>query len=112
MANKCTIAIHAVDKVHAGKSDSSVLYIPVCPITEQNAEYMVRQREAFRRGTPGPDFPGGAGEAEHVGRPTEDVFRRDGAGRRAMGLEGLEMENLRSKGEKEAVESANRVLGF
>ncbi|RFN55042.1 hypothetical protein FIE12Z_725 [Fusarium flagelliforme] len=104
--------IHAVDKVHAGKSDSSVLYIPVCPTTEQNAEYMVRQREAFRRGTPGPDFPGGAGEAEHVGRPTEDVFRRDGAGRRAMGLEGLEMENLRSKGEKEAVESANRVLGF
>ncbi|KAJ4004996.1 hypothetical protein NW752_011509 [Fusarium irregulare] len=104
--------IHAVDKVHAGKSDSSVLYIPVCPITEQNAEYMVRQREAFRRGTPGPDFPGGAGEAEHVDRPTEDIFRRDGAGRRAMGLGGLEMESLRSKGEKEAVESANRVLGF
>ncbi|KAF5018876.1 hypothetical protein F66182_9137, partial [Fusarium sp. NRRL 66182] len=52
--------IHAVDKVHAGTSDSSVLYIPVCPVTKQNGEYMARQRDAFRAGTPGPDFPGGA----------------------------------------------------
>ncbi|KAF5234576.1 hypothetical protein FANTH_12094, partial [Fusarium anthophilum] len=57
--------IHSVDKVHAGTADSSVLYIPICPITAQNAEYMVRQREAFLRGTPGPDFPGGAGESGH-----------------------------------------------
>ncbi|KAF4943553.1 hypothetical protein FGADI_13344, partial [Fusarium gaditjirri] len=32
--------IHSVDKVHAGTSDSSVLYIPICPVTAQNAEYM------------------------------------------------------------------------
>ncbi|KAF5533931.1 DUF1479 domain-containing protein, partial [Fusarium mexicanum] len=32
--------IHSVDKVHAGTADSSVLYIPICPITAQNAEYM------------------------------------------------------------------------
>ena len=44
------IAIHAVDKTHAGKDDSSVLYIPACPLTEANAEYLVRQREAFFEG--------------------------------------------------------------
>lgn len=71
---------------------------------------MVRQREAFLRGTPGPDFPGGAGESEHVDRPTDDVL--DGVGRRAMGLERLEVKGLRSDGEREAVDSANRVLGF
>lgn len=42
--------IHAVDKTHAGKSDSSVLYIPACPLTERNAEYLVRQRDCFLRG--------------------------------------------------------------
>ena len=36
--------IHAVDKTHAGKADSSVLYIPACPMTEDNANYLVRQR--------------------------------------------------------------------
>ncbi|KAF5665303.1 DUF1479 domain-containing protein [Fusarium heterosporum] len=101
--------IHSVDKVHAGSTDSSVLYIPVCPITEQNAEYMVRQREAFKRGTPGPDFPGGAGESEHVDRPTEDVL--DGPGRQAMGLERLVVEGS-TGGAREAVEKANAVLGF
>ena len=42
--------IHAVDKVHAGTTDSSVMYIPTCPLTETNAEYLVRQREAFKAG--------------------------------------------------------------
>jgi hypothetical protein len=104
-----TPAIHAVDKVHNGPTDSSVLYIPVCPVTEQNAEYMVRQRSAFKRGTPGPDFPGGAGESEHVGRPAEDVL--DGPGKRAMGLEGLAVEGS-TGGAREAVEKANALLGF
>ena len=45
------IAIHAVDKIHAGKSDSSVMYIPACPLTEANAEYLKRQRETFFEGT-------------------------------------------------------------
>jgi hypothetical protein len=44
--------IHAVDKIHAGKNDSSVLYIPACPLTERNAEYLVRQRDCFLRGMP------------------------------------------------------------
>ncbi|TVY63189.1 Uncharacterized protein Focb16_v015200 [Fusarium oxysporum f. sp. cubense] len=97
--------IHSVDKVHAGTSDSSVLYIPICPTTAQNAEYMVRQRDAFLRGTPGPDFPGGAGESGHVGRGTEKML--DGAARRAMGLSAL-----RTEGENDVVAEANRILGF
>ena len=43
--------IHAVDSVHAGKADSSVMYIPTCPLTESNAEYLARQRETFQQGT-------------------------------------------------------------
>lgn len=64
--------IHAVDSVHTGQFDSSVLYIPACPLTELNAEYLLRQRKAFLDGTPGPDFPGGEGESRNVGRPTPD----------------------------------------
>ena len=44
------LAIHAVDKFHAGVNDSSVMYIPCCPLTEANAKYLVRQREAFADG--------------------------------------------------------------
>jgi len=80
--------IHAVDKVHNGKGDSSVLYIPACPLTEMNAEYLVRQREAFLNGTPGPDFPGGKGESEHVNRTSKDDIKKAGGvdGLRAMGM--------------------------
>ena len=81
-------AIHAVDKTHAGKTDSSVLYIPACPLTELNARYVARQRNAFLEGTPGPDFPGGKGESEHIGRMTrEDISKHGGVNaERAMGL--------------------------
>lgn len=43
-------SIHAVDSVHQGQSDSSVLYIPACPLTENNARYLFRQRECFLQG--------------------------------------------------------------
>ena len=84
-------AIHAVDRKHTGTQDSSVLYIPVCPLTRTNAEYLARQREAFRRGWPSPDFPGGKGESEHVGRTAEGDVRGvvGDEGLRAMGLPGF-----------------------
>ncbi|KAK5995420.1 putative YbiU-like protein [Cladobotryum mycophilum] len=106
--------IHAVDKVHAGQSDSSVLYIPVCPVTDTNVEYLVRQRQAFRDGTPGPDFPGGVGESQHVDRPTEAVLRGLAGveGRRAMGLEKLVVSSSVSGGQREVVEGANVTLGL
>ena len=43
-------AIHAVDRVHAGSNDSSVMYMPACPLTEPNALYLRRQRDAFLKG--------------------------------------------------------------
>lgn len=90
------------------------MYIPVCPTTEINAAYLVRQRQAFRNGTPGPDFPGGAGESRHVDRPTERQLREwtDGAGRRAMGLERIDAGETVTGGGREVVERANAVLGF
>lgn len=110
-----TDTIHAVDKVHAGEADSSVLYIPACPLTERNAEYLVRQREAFLQGIPSPDFPGGVGEAEHKGRPThaDMASLSSAAGMRAMGLQRWESEQEGlSPGEREVMRRANEVLGF
>ncbi|KAL9066140.1 MAG: hypothetical protein Q9157_007240 [Trypethelium eluteriae] len=42
--------IHAVDSIHAGKSDSSVLYIPSCPLTELNAQGLADLRDNFLKG--------------------------------------------------------------
>jgi hypothetical protein len=108
-------SIHAVDAVHAGKSDSSVLYIPSCPLSVGNAEYLARQRAAFLAGTPSPDFGGGVGESEHVGRMgVEDVARVDAEeGMRAFGLKRWESGAAGlSAGQKEVMERANAILGF
>ncbi|KAI0838570.1 DUF1479-domain-containing protein [Hypoxylon sp. FL0890] len=106
--------IHAVDKVHNGTTDSSVLYIPVCPVTELNARYLVRQRNAFLNGTPGPDFPGGRGEADHVNRQTESSFRSYATtkGLRAFGFEKLVPNTTDTSGAKKITELANEILGF
>ncbi|KAM3454975.1 hypothetical protein MY5147_008716 [Beauveria neobassiana] len=106
--------IHAVDKLHQGTSDSSVLYIPICPVTALNAQYVARQREAWRRGTPGPDFPGGEGEARHSGRPTEEMLRQWAGvdALRSMGLEKLVPASDATAGQREAVDQANGILGF
>lgn len=103
-----------MDFEHKGKGDSSVLYIPVCPITETNANYVSKMRDAWSRGTPGPDFPGGKGESEHVDRPTEDYFRSiaNTDGLASVGLEPIPEPVDGSKGEKEVVRRANRTLGF
>ncbi|KAK0610064.1 hypothetical protein B0T17DRAFT_500859 [Bombardia bombarda] len=106
--------IHAVDKKHNGNSDSSVLYIPVCPTTEASATYVAQQRSAFREGTPAPDFPGGKGESEHVGRPTEEYIRSyaNHAATQSMGLEKIVAGGNDTPGGNIAIERANSVLGF
>lgn len=107
-------AIHAVDFEHKGKGDSSVLYIPVCPTTEINAEYVRKMRDSWRNGTPGPDFPGGKGESEHVDRPTEEFLRSvaDVDGLASVGLEPVPEPVGGSAGEKEVVRRTNSILGF
>lgn len=103
-----------MDFEHKGKADSSVLYIPICPITETNAKYVVRMREAWRNGTPGPDFPGGKGESMHTDRPKEDfllsVTNDDGLA--SVGLAPLAAPVDGSEGEKEVVRRANSILSF
>jgi hypothetical protein len=108
-------SIHAVDSVHAGKTDSSVLYIPSCPLSVGNAEYLARQRAAFLDGTPSPDFGGGIGESEHVDRPgVGDVERVDAEeGMRAFGLKKWESDAAGlSAGQRKVMERANEILGF
>lgn len=106
---------HSVDSVHTGSSDSSVLYIPACPLTEGNATYLAKQRDAFVAGVPAPDFPGGEGEKGFVGRmgPGECVEWMAEDGRRAFGLEGWKSEGeVLEPAERVCLDRANKVLGF
>ena len=134
-------AIHAVDKLHNGKGDASVMYIPACPLTEANAEYLVRQREAFAEGRislqlvdlvhsvclgyradlirnagiPAPDFPSGEGEGQHIGRLTPDYVMQniDLKAQQAMGLSKWNEDvGSRTPGEARLLERANEILGF
>ncbi|UPX13373.1 uncharacterized protein EKO05_0003882 [Ascochyta rabiei] len=107
--------IHAVDKTHAGKSDSSVLYIPACPMTENNANYLARQREDFVNGTPSPDFGGGIGESEHAGRvkaeDLQQLVSEDGC--RAMGIQAWDSDAAGMiPGQRVILDRANKILGF
>lgn len=91
-----------------------MLYIPICPVTEKNAQYLLRQKQAFLDGTPGPDFPGGQGESKHINRPTEAYLRSqaDSDGLRAFGFEKLAATNSDGTGAREVIGKANAILGF
>ncbi|KAI5208756.1 DUF1479-domain-containing protein [Aureobasidium subglaciale] len=109
--------IYAVDREHRGIADSSVLYIPACPLTVQNAEFLARQRQAFLAGLPCPDFQGGIGEADHVGRPgvaeVEKASQGKNAGMVAFGLEEWDSTAAGlSETQRELFDRANKVLGF
>jgi hypothetical protein len=91
------------------------MYIPVCPVTEANAEYMAKQRDSFLAGIPPPDFPGGKGESEHSGRPTVEYLREyigmDGL--RSMGFASMDAAAPGlSVGEQGVLQQANRTLAF
>lgn len=81
-------AIHAVDPMHKGTTDSSVLYIPVCPWTKDNLDYAQRQLKTFIAGSPSPDFGGGQGEQGFNGQvtlqDTRDLIGR--IGQYSMGI--------------------------
>lgn len=71
-------------------------------------------RKAWKQGTPGPDFPGGMGESEHIDRPDEEFLRSvtNADGLASVGLEPLADAKHGSEGEKEVVRRVNRILGF
>ncbi|KIX98060.1 uncharacterized protein Z520_06139 [Fonsecaea multimorphosa CBS 102226] len=104
--------IHAVDREHHGKNDSSVMYIPACAITRPNLEFLKRQRMSALAYSPPPDFPGAGGDGEvgFVGAVAWDQV--NDAGKRAMGL-GQKMWDLNpgmSEGERKAIEAGNMTL--
>lgn len=110
-----TDTIHSVDSVHRGTADSSVLYIPSCPLTELNVRYLVRQRDAFLSGVPGPDFPGGEGEKHHMGRPDVDVLtsKAGAEGLSAFGFKTWDSEaDGLTIGQWQVMNKANKILGF
>ncbi|KAF8341047.1 hypothetical protein F5887DRAFT_888290 [Amanita rubescens] len=101
--------IHAVESQHRGTSDSSVMYIPTAPLTIDNAHYLRLQRENFVAGLPPPDFPGGRGESECIGRATIDVLKSTEARRTA----GFEPFVASAGGENvQVVQRANQALGL
>ncbi|UZJ51919.1 hypothetical protein CBS101457_001239 [Exobasidium rhododendri] len=100
--------VHAVESQHRGKAgkDSSVLYIPIIPLTMANFDYILSQRESLIEGIPPNDFPGGEGESRHVGRGTaRDIVTS--AGRRSMGLEKLEIQDGMPEAEKQLLRYCN-----
>ncbi|KAH8897533.1 DUF1479-domain-containing protein [Thozetella sp. PMI_491] len=106
--------IHAVDSVHTGKGDSSVLYIPASPTTELNLDYAKQQREQFLCGVPPADFPGVAGESSHVGRGTLEDLKTMASveGLRAMGFAPFDLSLAHSAGEAAILHHGNRIMGF
>jgi hypothetical protein len=101
--------IHAVEGLHGGQSDSSVLYIPAVPLTIRNAEYLRDQREHFNRGLPAPDFPGGEGESRFLNRGGQEHIQGE-TGLRALGFKKFDIPEGASMGETQAVLEANRML--
>ncbi|KAL4908636.1 hypothetical protein BDW74DRAFT_102303 [Aspergillus multicolor] len=109
--------IHSVDKIHNGLGDSSVMYIPSCPLTEANAEYVRRQREDFVNGVPPPDFPSGKGESQHIGRATEAEIRHSDfvneEGLRSIGLSRWNAQEAGlTQGQRAVLKRANTILGL
>lgn len=115
------------------------MYIPCCPLTETNAEYLTRQREAFwdgkflthtltfsrpcagnqltrtPSGVPAPDFPSGEGECDFRGRLTPDYVMDNISieAQRAMGLAKYDdsVQGLPAT-ERKMLQRANGILGF
>lgn len=104
--------IHAVDKEHHGTGDSSVLYIPACAITQNNLEFLKRQRMAAVRYSPPPDFPGAGGDGEIGFKGAFDWNGLSAQGKQAMGLGTQKWKTTDSMtaGERKVIEGGNKML--
>lgn len=83
-----------------GKDVRMLVYVPAAPLTQTNALYLARQRKAFLRGHPGPDFDsagtskmGSESPHQHMGRLGEKEIRELGgpAALQAMGFAAYEL---------------------
>ncbi|BCR91340.1 DUF1479 domain-containing protein [Aspergillus chevalieri] len=99
--------IHGTESDNTGDNDACVFYIPSVPLTPNNAQYVAQQRDAFLKGVPPPDFPGGLGESQFSDRAQVGDIQSE-AGRMAMGLSPMK---VNGKNEKLAHE-VNKILGY
>lgn len=101
-----TDLVHAVEARHQGSGDSSVMYIPAVPLTANNFDYVLRQREAFLQGTPPADFPGGDGEKACTGRAqVDDIVGEDA--RKAMGFAIFDPNSAETASERSLLDAVN-----
>ncbi|KAJ5578830.1 hypothetical protein N7450_007697 [Penicillium hetheringtonii] len=99
--------IHGTETVNTGDNDACVFYIPSVPLTPNNAQYVAQQRDAFLKGIPPPDFPGGMGETGFFDRANIKDIQSE-AGKVAMGLNPVDLKGKNDGLEKEI----NKILGY
>jgi len=111
--------VHDVDRIHRGPKgkDSSVIYIPVAPLCDENIKNMMHHRTAFEQCKPIDDFPNEAKnikdgvEAQHVnhGARRENIMTEEGL--RALGLAPFDVsEHGLSQGARTIRERANSAM--
>jgi len=103
--------IHGTENDNTSDIDACVFYIPAVPLTENNVAYVSQQRDAFLKGVPPPDFPGGAGESSFADRATPKDLLSD-VGRRGMGLDRMVVGAGANTMQKDLAKSANSILGY
>lgn len=105
-------AIHAVDKNHGGKNDSSVLYIPACAMTPPNVHFIRQQGQAAMALSPPQDFPGagGPGELGFQGAVEWNTISAEGLKALGLGNRGWGTTPTMSEGEIKIIENANREI--
>ncbi|KUJ12421.1 DUF1479-domain-containing protein [Mollisia scopiformis] len=107
--------VHKVEEKHEGTKDSSVMYIPIVPLTAYNISNLVEQRKAFIEGVPPPDMISRDGEElekEHEDRGlAKDILTL--GGKRIFGLAPFDLtEDGITRGQIEVRRLANEALGF
>ncbi|KAI2823512.1 hypothetical protein CBS115989_1494 [Aspergillus niger] len=102
--------IHGTEMENTGDIDACVFYIPSVPLTPNNMQYVKQQREAFLKGVPPPDFPGGLGESQFSDRATIADIQSE-AGKVAMGLSAIKLDG-KDENSKKLGQDMNAMLGF
>ncbi|KAJ5677253.1 uncharacterized protein N7477_002886 [Penicillium maclennaniae] len=97
--------IHGTEAVNTGDNDACVFYIPSVPLDPNNA-----QRDAFMKGIPPPDFPGGLGESQFSDRASVKDVQTE-AGKMAMGLSPIKL-NGKSEKSIKIKSDINKTLGY
>lgn len=109
--------VHGVDKINAGKNDSSVSYNACNPLTPYNLQSLLATRAAFEKGDVPADFEKSHGsfereyQHEDCGAEKENILSDDGL--RAMGMLRLDdSEEGLTDGQREVRRLANMKLGL